>query len=185
MTAQSRRTFLSRLGWVSLGFVAGGVVIVGISLITQRWLFNETGRYVDVGSIDFFETDHFLYLQEDVPAQVFWTPDGLQAVSAICTYEGCSIRPFESVGSGPATSSCACCGSQYQRNGVPISGPATRPLPFYELKLSPKNILQIDLAKTDVQDPYVLESGFGISNSMYFDANSKRMLAGPVQERVY
>ena len=58
---------------------------------------------------------------------VFKDPDGVYAVSTICTHLGCLVKPnaegFE----------CPCHGSRFAANGDVTKGPAPRPLPWLKV----------------------------------------------------
>ena len=54
---------------------------------------------------------------------------GLYAMTVTCTHQGCDVEPF---GSGTsATVRCPCHGSQFDRNGAVIHGPASSPLTHF------------------------------------------------------
>ena len=59
---------------------------------------------------------------------------GLYAMSAICTHAGCSMVDSGTVDGNGAY--CACHGSQFDRNGNPVSGPARSPLDHYRVDLA-------------------------------------------------
>lgn len=73
---------------------------------------------------------------------VFREEDRFRAVSAVCTHLGCTVqwktekREF----------ACPCHGSWFREDGTVVSGPAPRPLPSYEVSLSPDGHLEIDSA---------------------------------------
>lgn len=80
------------------------------------------------------------------------------AVSAVCTHLGCTVRAEalpqpETVQVGGAALrlthrfACPCHGSKYTGDGKVVSGPAPRPLAWYELSVSPDDgQLVVDLA---------------------------------------
>jgi menaquinol-cytochrome c reductase iron-sulfur subunit len=90
---------------------------------------------------------------------VFREGNTFHAISAVCTHLGCTARA-EALGS-PETRQvgggslrlthrfqCPCHGSKYNGDGSNISGPAPKPLPWYELSLSPDDgQLVVDLAR--------------------------------------
>lgn len=61
-------------------------------------------------------------------------------ISAICTHLGCTVqwRGDEFA--------CPCHGSVFNRQGAVLGGPAPRPLPWFELSLTPDGRLEVDSA---------------------------------------
>ena len=64
------------------------------------------------------------------PVALFRDPEGVYAISTICTHLGCVVKPaaegFE----------CPCHGSQFARNGAVTKGPAPRALPWLKVAAS-------------------------------------------------
>jgi cytochrome b6-f complex iron-sulfur subunit len=68
---------------------------------------------------------------------------GIYAMSAVCTHLGCII------GQGGTAFACPCHGSQYDLNGGNTQGPASVPLPHYEVtEPTPGANLVVDTSKT-------------------------------------
>ena len=57
-------------------------------------------------------------------------PNDFRALSAICTHQGCAVKP------SPAQIRCPCHGSTYDIDGNVIRGPAVEPLQRYDVELS-------------------------------------------------
>lgn len=58
---------------------------------------------------------------------------GLYAMTVTCTHQGCDVQP-----SGTGTSAvlnCPCHGSQFDRNGLVLQGPARSPLVHYAVEV--------------------------------------------------
>lgn len=55
-----------------------------------------------------------------------------QVFSAHCTHLGCKIHEFKN-----GKLICPCHGSEYNLDGIPMKGPAFKPLPELEIKISP------------------------------------------------
>ncbi len=81
-----------------------------------------------------FESAHRLYVIRDA--------DAFHVISAICTHLGCTVQWRG------AEFDCPCHGSRYRPDGTVISGPAPRPLPWYETSLSPDGFIQVDSAES-------------------------------------
>jgi Rieske Fe-S protein len=58
---------------------------------------------------------------------------GLYAMTITCTHQGCDVEPFGSGSS--ATVRCPCHGSQFDRNGAVIHGPASSPLVHFAVSV--------------------------------------------------
>lgn len=67
---------------------------------------------------------------------------GIAAVSSKCTHLGCTVtanaRGFE----------CACHGSTFSRDGRVLGGPATAPLPWYEVVVGEDDELRVNFDRT-------------------------------------
>jgi Rieske Fe-S protein len=59
-------------------------------------------------------------------------PGGLYAMSAICTHSGCLVSPPTTPGGNAV---CPCHGSQFNRNGGVVQGPAPRSLQHYHVDI--------------------------------------------------
>lgn len=67
--------------------------------------------------------------------------DTLSSHSLVCTHQTCLVR--DTAGGGFV---CPCHGSQFTERGEVISGPATLPLPWYRVEISPEKEVVVDLA---------------------------------------
>ncbi len=67
---------------------------------------------------------------------------GLYALSALCTHLGCTIN------AAPQRFNCPCHGSQFDRTGRVLHGPAAQPLPHFEVSLSSEGLIVLDVSKT-------------------------------------
>jgi len=61
---------------------------------------------------------------------IFKDPDGIYAVSTICTHLGCVVK------ANPEGFECPCHGSRFKANGDVAKGPAPRPLPWLKISVS-------------------------------------------------
>jgi cytochrome b6-f complex iron-sulfur subunit len=61
---------------------------------------------------------------------IFKDPDGLYAVSMICTHLGCVVK------ANPEGFECPCHGSRFHADGAVARGPAPQPLPWLKITAS-------------------------------------------------
>ena len=72
---------------------------------------------------------------------VFRRPEGLFAISSICTHLGCNVR-WEEENNG---FECPCHGSSFDKNGKNTSGPAPKPLRWLQLTVDSERRLVVDM----------------------------------------
>jgi cytochrome b6-f complex iron-sulfur subunit len=68
---------------------------------------------------------------------VFREPDGVHAVSTICTHLGCLVK------ANPEGFECPCHGSRFHPDGTVSRGPAPQPLPWLKVSVS-GGVLTVD-----------------------------------------
>ncbi len=121
----SRRSFLSL---ASLGsfFAAIGVAAAGVFRLPHPTVLPGPVRHYKIGhpeelplgSEKRFEQESFF---------VFRDPEGVYAISAVCTHLGCAVaRSSEGF-------ACPCHGSRFGPDGQVLGGPAPRRLPWLEV----------------------------------------------------
>lgn len=146
----SRRRFLELLG--KFGFMAG---FAGIFTSTLRFMLPnvlyEPPTMFTIGKPDDFPPNSVTFLEEN-RLFVFRYPEGMYAVSSVCSHLGCNVR-WNEEGAG---FDCPCHGSRFDSNGKNIAGPAPRPLKWYELTLISDNKLQIN-TRREVDKNYRLQ----------------------------
>ncbi len=152
----NRRDFLMKLG---IG--AGITALVGQAGASLRSLVPNVSydapTTVKIGlPADFPDGLKFL---PDQRLFVFREGKTFHSISAVCTHLGCTVRAealskveTEDVQGKPLRLThrylCPCHGSEYKGDGVNVSGPAPKPLDWYELSLAPDDgQLVVDLAK--------------------------------------
>jgi cytochrome b6-f complex iron-sulfur subunit len=140
-TDNSRRAFLEKIGKFS--FFAG---FAGIFTSTMRFLLPnvlyEPPTTFNVGNVEDFPPDSTTFLEEN-RLFIFNKPEGIFAVSSICSHLGCNVK-WNDNGNG---FDCPCHGSTFDKNGKNISGPAPKPLKWYQLTLDSKKMLTVHTSK--------------------------------------
>lgn len=162
----SRRHFLGWLGWGSLTLSLGGVATGTVAFLQPKLNYEATTTF-SVGRPEDYRIGEMRVLEAD-RVFIFRAPPGFQALSMTCTHLGCAYKPF-----GPADKEhpmvhahCPCHGSVFSRDGRVLGGPAPRPLPFYELNLTPDGNLQVDRAKTWPNNRYLTADGQATNGSV-------------------
>jgi menaquinol-cytochrome c reductase iron-sulfur subunit len=151
-----RREFLIRLG------IGAGIAAIGYQGVASLRSLVPNVSYdapttVKLGMpADFPEGLKFL---PDMRLFVFREAGVFHAISAVCTHLGCTVRAealprvvSETVDGQPVKLThrfaCPCHGSMYRGDGANVSGPAPKPLAWYQLSVAPDDgQLVVDLAQ--------------------------------------
>jgi Rieske Fe-S protein len=156
MSEHNRREF-----FLNLGIGAGGAALLAQGAASLRSLVPNVSydapTTVKIGApADFPDGLQFLPDQ-----RLFVIREGnvYHAISAVCTHLGCTVRA-EALSAavtrdveGKKTRLthrflCPCHGSKYEGDGTNVSGPAPKPLAWYDLSISPDDgQLVVDLAR--------------------------------------
>jgi len=144
--SSSRREFLQSIG--NLSFIAGfaGIFASTVRFLLPNVLYEPPTTFL-LGRTDEFPPDSVTFLEED-RIFVFRKPEGFYAVSSICTHLGCNVR-WNSERPG---FDCPCHGSTFDQNGKNISGPAPKPLKWYELSLASDSRLRVNTQREVSKD---------------------------------
>lgn len=137
----ARRRFLEILGKLSFFAAFGGIFTSTMRFMLPNVLYEPPTTF-SIGSPDDFPPDSVRFL-EDSRMFVFRRPEGLFAISSICTHLGCNVR-WEDENGG---FECPCHGSSFDQNGKNTSGPAPKPLRWLELSLDSERKLVVDTRK--------------------------------------
>lgn len=146
----SRRKFLEMVGKFS--FFAG---FTGIFVSTMRFMLPnvlyEPPTIFTIGTTDDFPPNSVTFLEEN-RLFVFRKPEGLYAISSVCTHLGCNVKWDD----GRIGFDCPCHGSKFDENGRNTIGPAPKPLKWFQLTLVGENKLQIN-TQIEVDNNYRLQ----------------------------
>jgi cytochrome b6-f complex iron-sulfur subunit len=142
----SRRALLlaSTLGLVGTGVA---VALSNFLFFKPRVTFGEPSRF-RIGKADSFPRGTRLPLGRQ-RVTIVRGEQGVAAVSNTCTHLGCVVETTD-IGFN-----CPCHGSRFDADGTVLGGPAPRPLPWFEVSLSPSGELEVDTAKTVPQGTYL------------------------------
>ncbi|MBI5375736.1 MAG: ubiquinol-cytochrome c reductase iron-sulfur subunit [Candidatus Schekmanbacteria bacterium] len=135
-----RRTFIEKAGFYSFWLTLAASV-AGVVKFLMPDVFDEPSTSFRLGKPEEFTKDGGTRL-EDKNLMIFKDPEGLYAISAICTHLGCIV------GETPAGFACPCHGSRFDKQGIVAGGPAPRNLPWFKIYLSPEGYLMVDTAAT-------------------------------------
>lgn len=135
----SRRDFLGLAAFgaailASIGTLAGSLRFV------KADVYSEESKKFKIGKIENFPLGTTRKI-DDKNVFIFSDDNGLFAISAICTHLGCIVSSAE------FGFQCPCHGSQFNRDGNVIGGPAPRPLEWFEIRQEVDGTLFIDAGK--------------------------------------
>jgi cytochrome b6-f complex iron-sulfur subunit len=133
----SRRGFLNRVGWLATLGSFGGLTAASARYMFPNVLY-EPAKEFKIGTIDNFpEGVDFL---ADRRIFVVREKNLIRVVSAVCTHLGCTVNWVAERNRWE----CPCHGSVFNNEGMVIRGPARRPLPWYEVSLTPAGRILVD-----------------------------------------
>ncbi len=133
-----RRQAFVKLGVGSIAVACGGAAVFGYEFLAPNVLY-EPSPVVDVGKPDGFPPGSVTQEQQSL-VYVVHGPEGIYAMSAICTHLGCITAWKPELG----IVACPCHGSKFTRDGTKIEGPAPRPLPWLRAWINDEGNLLID-----------------------------------------
>ena len=133
-----RRDFLARLGVGACAAAAVGSGLVTLDYLKPKVLFEPATTFRAGSPADY--PDGKVRFNKEQKAYVVGCPNGVYALSAVCTHLGCLTvwKPEAGV------IACPCHGSTFQRDGSVIAGPAPRPLPWLKMWMSDDGDLMVD-----------------------------------------
>ena len=134
MTTTSRREFLKQAGTLSACVCCFGALNVLDSCSTTKGIAgSETNDMVSVPASSFNDKNYLVVQTKKYEEPIFVAkqPDGsFMALSMKCTHKGCTVKvPEENTNKMV----CPCHGSQFSTQGNVLKGPATQPLPSFNV----------------------------------------------------
>jgi cytochrome b6-f complex iron-sulfur subunit len=145
----SRRQAFVKIGVGSI-FVAGaGATVFGYEFLAPNVLY-EPSPITNAGKPDRYPADSVTQDQQS-GIYIVHGPEGLYAMSAVCTHLGCLTAWKPELG----IVACPCHGSKFRRDGSKIEGPAPRPLVWLKAWLSDEGDLLVDRSSPLEQKQYV------------------------------
>lgn len=133
-----RRTFLETLGRISVLGALGGTLMSSMRFLLPNVLY-EPPTVFPIGRVEDFPPDSVTFLEE-YRLFIFRRPEGLYAVTSVCSHLGCNVR-WEGE---DERFDCPCHGSMFDKNGKVTRGPAPKPLKWYELTRLNDGRLQVN-----------------------------------------
>jgi len=137
-----RRDFLARLGVGACAAAAVGSGLVTLDYLKPKVLFEPATTFRAGSPADY--PDGKVRFNKEQKAYVVGCPNGVYALSAVCTHLGCITRFLSDQGA----IACPCHGSRFDLEGNVVEGPAPRPLPWLEVGLDNSGLLVVDTAIT-------------------------------------
>ncbi len=137
-TEFDRRAFFTKIGLGSLGIAAAGTIVFSYEYLSPNVLY-EPSAIVNVGKPESFAVNS---VTMDVNSGIYLVraEEGYFALSAVCTHLGCLTTWDQDL----KMIKCPCHGSEFTRTGEKIEGPAPKPLPWLETKVSDEGDLMVD-----------------------------------------
>ncbi len=133
----SRRDFLNYLMWFTTLGTFGGISVASARYMFPNILYEPPKSYKIGKPREYLQGVNFL---PERRIFVVRKGDNYKAISAICTHLGCTPPWVEERNRWE----CPCHGSIFDDRGNVVRGPATRPLPWYEITLGSDGKLFVD-----------------------------------------
>ncbi|NIM59977.1 MAG: Rieske 2Fe-2S domain-containing protein [Candidatus Aminicenantes bacterium] len=136
----TRRFFFGALGKGSILVALLAEAIGAIKAFIPKVLYESPSKF-KIGFPDDIP-EGITFLSEN-KLYIFREGDDFYAISAVCTHLYCIVdwKPDRK------EFYCSCHGSIFSKDGINLTGPAPRPLPWYPLSLAPDGNLVIDSSK--------------------------------------
>ena len=138
MPEETRRDFLTQIGWGACAVAAAGSGVVTLDYLRPKVLFEPPTAFRAGSPADYPEGT--LHFNPEQKAYVIGGAGGVYALSAVCTHLGCITRFL----SDESVIACPCHGSRFDLEGNVVHGPAPRPLPWLEVQTDAAGNLVVD-----------------------------------------
>jgi len=141
----TRRYFFGILGKGSIIIALLAEAIGAIKAFIPKVLYEPPSEFKIGKPDDFPEGITFLPQHK---LYIFREEDDFHVISALCTHLNCIVdwKPEQK------EFYCSCHGSVFSQEGINLTGPAPKPLPWYPLSLAPDGNLIIDSTEQVSQD---------------------------------
>jgi cytochrome b6-f complex iron-sulfur subunit len=146
---RTRRQAFVQIGVGSICAACAGASVFGYELLAPNVLY-EPSPITNAGKPDRFPQGS---VTQDLESSIYIVhgPEGLYAMSAVCTHLGCLTAWKPELG----IVACPCHGSKFNRDGSKIEGPAPRPLVWLKTWISDEGDLLVDRSSPLDQKQYV------------------------------
>jgi cytochrome b6-f complex iron-sulfur subunit len=145
----SRRQAFVKLGVGSLCVAGAGAAVFGYEFLAPNVLY-EPSPITNAGKPERYPPGS---VTQDLQSGIYIVhgPEGLYAMSAVCTHLGCLTAWKPELG----IVACPCHGSKFRPDGVKIEGPAPRPLTWLRAWISDEGDLLVDRSEPLAQKQFV------------------------------
>ena len=145
----TRRQAFVKIGVGSICLAGAGATVFGYEFLAPNVLY-EPSPITNAGKPDRYPSGTVTQDQQS-GIYIVHGPEGLYAMSAVCTHLGCLTAWKPELG----IVACPCHGSKFRRDGSKIEGPASRPLAWLKAWLNDDGDLLVDRSSPLEQKQYV------------------------------
>lgn len=137
-----RRDFLGLAGMWTVAIAIFGSII-GMARLPKPRVLPEASSRFRLGAPEEYPSGTDLIIAEQ-NVRILSTPEGIAAMSTICTHLGCIV------GESAEGFSCPCHGSKFDKEGYVTGGPAPRPLRWLAVSQAADGSIVVD-KKSEVE----------------------------------
>jgi menaquinol-cytochrome c reductase iron-sulfur subunit len=132
-----RRELITKVGAGVVGAALGAPVLMSLRSLVPNALYEKPQRFKAGKLEQFTEGPTFV---PDQRVYIFREGTTFHCIGATCTHLGCTVQLVRTDGTETGQDyefHCPCHGSKFREDGTNYSGPAPRPLDYFELDLAP------------------------------------------------